>query len=143
MRTFALNPRVEHAKAVKEFGRYFKSTLNKGIIFKPVNEGIVCYSDADFAGSWRINDAETNTTTAGSRTVYMIKYGGCLLIWASKIQTKIALSSTENEYIALSQSLREVIPSMSLIEELSNEGFSLIVALQLSNIRHLKIMMGR
>jgi hypothetical protein len=65
---FASDPRVEHAKAVKAIGQYLKSTLNKGKIFKPNNEGIVCYSDADFAGNWRINDAETNTTTARSRT---------------------------------------------------------------------------
>jgi hypothetical protein len=30
--------------------------------------------------------------------------------WASKMQTEIALSSTEAEYIALSQAMREVIP---------------------------------
>ncbi len=39
------------------------------------------------------------------------------MIWASKMQTEIALSSTEAEYIALSQSMREVLPIIWLIEE--------------------------
>lgn len=45
--------------------------------------------------------------------------------WASKLQTEISLSSTESEYIALSQSLREVIPMMELIKELRDEGFTI------------------
>jgi hypothetical protein len=63
-------------------------------------------------------------TTAKSRTGYVIKYAGCPLIWASKLQTEIALSSTESEYVALSQSLREVIPIMELIDELQQARFN-------------------
>ena len=37
----------------------------------------------------------------------------------SKLQTEIALSTAEAEYIALSQALREVIPLMSLMEEIN------------------------
>jgi hypothetical protein len=33
---------------------------------------------------------------------YIIRYVGCPLIWGSKLQKEIALSSTESEYIALS-----------------------------------------
>jgi len=38
------------------------------------------------------------------------------------MQTEIALSSTEAEYIALSQSMREVIPLMALMEEATRIG---------------------
>ena len=37
----------------------------------------------------------------------------------SKLQTEIALSTTEAEYIALSQSTREVIPFMEFLKEIS------------------------
>ena len=45
-------------------------------------------------------------------------YANCPIIWSSKLQTEIALSTTESEYIALSQSLRDVIPLMGLLTEL-------------------------
>ena len=51
-------------------------------------------------------------------------YANCPLTWCSKMQSEIALSTTESEYIALSQSLREVIPMIQLLKEI-NEVFPL------------------
>ena len=61
-------------------------------------------------------------------------YAGCPLIWGSKLQSYIALITAEAEYIALSQLLREVIPAMNLMMELtvvfpmqlSKPGFCLV-----------------
>jgi hypothetical protein len=62
------------------------------------------YVNADFAGSWT-----TDTTHLASsmklRTGYVLTYANCPLLWTSKMQTEIALSTTEVEYITLSQSL--------------------------------------
>lgn len=77
---FSADPRVEHTKAVKAIGRYLAATKEKGIIFEPNKEGLLCYSDADFSGNWNIDHAENNPTTARSRTGYVLKYGGCPLI---------------------------------------------------------------
>jgi hypothetical protein len=60
--------------------------------------------------------------TARSRMGYIIMYGGCPMHWASKMQTQIALPSTEAEYIALSQAMREVLPIMWLMEEAHEHG---------------------
>jgi hypothetical protein len=46
--------------------------------------------------------------------------------WASKMQTEIALSSTEAEYIALSQAMREVIPIMWLLNEAREMGIPVL-----------------
>ena len=47
-------------------------------------------------------------------------YAGCPLTWCSKLQTEIALSTTEAEYVALSQAMREVIPFMNLMVEVGD-----------------------
>jgi hypothetical protein len=54
-----------------------------------------------------------------------VTYAGCPISCASKLQIEIALSLTESEYIALSLSLREVLPLMRLVNELNEAGFSL------------------
>ena len=41
-------------------------------------------------------------------------YANCPIHWASRLQTKIAFSTADAEYIALSSALREVIPLMTL-----------------------------
>jgi hypothetical protein len=46
----------------------------------------------------------------------------CPMHWASKMQTEIALSTTEAEYIALSQAMREVLPIMWLMQEAHDHG---------------------
>ena len=45
-------------------------------------------------------------------------YAGCPVLWWRKLQKRIDLSTTEVEYIALSQAMSEVIPFMVLMKEL-------------------------
>jgi hypothetical protein len=92
------------------------------MILKPMDRSFDCYVDAGFAGDF-IREYSDDPDTARSRTGYCIMYGGCPIIWASKLQTEVALSSTEAEYIALSQALRDVIPLMELMKEMRTRGF--------------------
>jgi hypothetical protein len=80
--------------------------------------------DADFSGNWDIKSSH-DSTTARSQTGYVITYAGCQIIWASKLQTEIALSTTESEYYALSTSLREVIPLINLLKEIKGHGINM------------------
>jgi Reverse transcriptase (RNA-dependent DNA polymerase) len=120
---FSENPKFSHSKAIKHIGRYLLGTRDQGMICTPKHESLVCYCDADFSGNWNASIAEDDPSTARSRTGYIIFYDGCPVIWSSRLQTEIALSSTESVYISLSQALREVIPLMRLIKELHNAGF--------------------
>ena len=43
------------------------------------------------------------------------------MVWASKLQTQIALSTLEAEYIALSQAMRELLPLRRLMKEIVTE----------------------
>ena len=87
-----------------------------------MKKGIEVYVDADFAGNW--DKAELlRPDTARSRHGYIVKFLGCPIVWKSQLQTEIALSSTESEYTGLSYALREAIPVMNLVNEMSRLGF--------------------
>ena len=77
--------------------------------------------DADFCGDWDRLTAEEDISTSKSRLGYIILYADCPLHWSSKLQTSIALSTTEAEYVALSNSLCEAILIMSIIQELNEQ----------------------
>ena len=118
---FCTNPRASHGTAVKRIGRYLKSTKDKGLILRPDGtHSLHAMCDADFAGTWSAKYAN-HRSTALSRTGFIIFYSGCPLIWHSKLQKEIALSTCEAEYIALSQCARAIIPLRRLIDDLSSK----------------------
>ncbi len=79
--------------------------------------GIESYVAADFAGGWNITTS-TNADNIMSHTGFVITYANCPIYWASHLQTEIALSTAEAEYIAMSSALYKVIPLMTLMKEL-------------------------
>ena len=70
-----------------------------------------------YKGNPTPNDAD-NAENVMLRTGYVITYVGRPLSWYSKLQPKIALSTTEAEYNTLIQAMREVIPFIALMVEL-------------------------
>ena len=119
---FTEDPKMEHAKAVRWLARYLKGTLNQGIIMHPnIDKDLQMYVDADYAGNWHKEESH-DRDTARSRHGYIITYHNCPIIWKSQMQTEIALSSTESEYIGISQGLRDVIPLMRTLEEMKRMG---------------------
>jgi histone deacetylase 1/2 len=119
---FCTEPRRSHAEAVKRIGRYLLATKGQGIILQPQQGTFDCWVDASHAGEWNKSHAQNDPSTAKSRTGYVIMFAGCPLVWASKLQTEIALSSTEAEYIALSTATREIIPLIAFLKEAKERG---------------------
>jgi Reverse transcriptase (RNA-dependent DNA polymerase) len=117
---FTQQPKIEHSAAVKRIGRYLLATSDKGIVCLPDESSLRCYADASFAGEWIRTLAEHDQTTARSRTGYIVMYAGCPVVWSSRLQTEIALSATEAEYVALSQGLREVTALFGIIQEIKD-----------------------
>jgi hypothetical protein len=76
--------------------------------------------DSDFAGFFAVEDG-FKPICAKSRTGYVIKYCDVPILWVSKIQTQIELSTMEAEYIALSQSMRDLIPIREILKEIMLE----------------------
>ena len=78
--------------------------------------------DAYFCGNYH-KDRSDDGTILLSRTGFVIFYMNFPVIWLSKLQGCISLYTTESEYIALSQSMRDLIPCTGLVEVL-NEIFN-------------------
>ena len=122
---FSHDPRNSHAVGVKRILRYLKRTHDKGLFLKPTQEHRVdCYVDADFAGLFAVEDHQ-NPISVKSRTGYVIMYRGTPLLWVSKLQTQVALSTMEAEYIALSTSMRDLIPIREILKELMTIVFEM------------------
>ena len=56
---------------------------------------------------------------AKSRTGYVIMVAGCPLLWVSKLQTEVAVSTMMAEYIALSQYMRDMLPLKELVKTMA------------------------
>jgi len=119
---FCSKPTQLHEMAVKRICRYLLQTKDKGIIMNPVGDyRLNMYVDADFAGTWHKEFSQLRESVL-SRTGFLITYCGCPVTWSSKLQSEIALSTTEAEYIALSMATRQLIPLRRIMEEITTLG---------------------
>mmetsp|Transcript_30431 Transcript_30431/g.69423 ORF Transcript_30431/g.69423 Transcript_30431/m.69423 type:complete len:1695 (-) Transcript_30431:406-5490(-) len=115
---YSFAPKRSHELALLRIGRYLKGTLDKGLILDPIDDlRLDCYPDADFAGLWG-QDHPQDSHCVRSRTGFLISLSGCPVVWSSKLQTEIALSTMEAEYIALSTACRSLLPISDLLQEL-------------------------
>lgn len=118
---FSFAPKRSHELALIRIGQYLKGTADKGMIMKPINTDRLqmdVYVDSDFMGLHG-KEKRTDPTSAKSRSGHVILLNSCPIIWSSKLQDSIALSTMMAEYYALSSSMREVLPLRSLVKVIS------------------------
>lgn len=107
---FAADPCPTHWQALKRVLQYLQETQTQGIRFSGSGDGeLVGYLDADWAG-----DIESRRSTSGY--AFMLN-GGCIK-WRSKKQRTVALSSTEAEYMALSEANQEAVWLKAFMHEI-------------------------
>ena len=78
-----------------------------------------CFVDADLPGLWSAENSH-DPICAKSCTGFVITLANCPLQWVSKLQSEIALSTLHAEYVALSQSLCELLPLKDLVKEVTS-----------------------
>ena len=78
-----------------------------------------CYFNTDFSGAWCREDAD-QVGFVLSKTGYIIKFANFPIVWVRKMQTEIAVSTTEAEYINMSQSMRYLNPLIHIMLEVSS-----------------------
>ncbi len=116
---YSHNTRRSHELALERIGQYLKLTQGEGLILSPSDTlDVDCYVDADFAGLWSYEDPN-DPSCAKSRTGFVVCISNCPVIWQSKLQGLIALSTMEAEYNALSEAMKFVLPLRTLIRTVS------------------------
>ena len=114
---FNLNHSAIHWQAVKKIFCYLKGSINLKLRYtydtKSTNNQVHAYSDADWA-----SDIDKRRSCTG----YIIKMANGAINWNSKRQPIVALSRTEEEYIALSSTVREIIWINQLKHELEEKS---------------------
>ena len=103
------NPRAEHLALAKRVSRYLKGTAHFDITYGRYRSGVLSYSDAD----WAADDSEMRRSTSGH-----LVNGGAVM-WTSRLQKTIAVSTLEAENQAAAMVVREVLRLRQLLCDLS------------------------
>ncbi|SCZ92395.1 BZ3501_MvSof-1269-A2-R1_Chr2-1g04372 [Microbotryum saponariae] len=109
---FANNPGRRHWIAVKHILRYLRATYRNELVYARGQAritGVVGYSDANWGAC-----IDTSVSTMG----YVFYIAGSAVSWSSKRQSRVADSTTDAEYLALSHAGKEGIYLSQLLEEL-------------------------
>jgi len=106
------SPGKRHWEAVKWILRYLKGASGVGLTFRKSGGGIsiLGYVDSDYAG-----DLDRRRSTTG----YIFTLVGSAVSWKSTLQSIVALSTTEAEYMAAAEAVKEAIWLKGLVAELS------------------------
>lgn len=109
---FMSNPGREHWEAVKWLLRYLKGTSKVALCFRRKDVILEGFADADLGGC-----EDTRKSTTG----YTFTLGGTAVSWMSRLQKSVALSTTEAEYMAISEASKEMIWLKNFLEELGKK----------------------
>ena len=106
------DPGKGHWLAVKWILRYIINTVDVGLVFQQDNtigQCAVGYCDSDYAG-----DLDKRRSTTG----YVFTLARAPVSWKSTLQSTVALSTTEAEYMAVTEVVKEAIWLRGLLEDL-------------------------
>lgn len=94
--------------ALKRVLRYVKHSLDYKLVYKCNDTSLQGYCDADWGG----NQGDRKSTSG-----YLYIFANCLIVWSSKKQTSVSLSSTESEYVAMSMAGSEACWLINLLHD--------------------------
>ncbi len=110
MSQFCANPNQEHIQKALYIVKYVNTTLKTQIVYNNrKKEGFIAFADADW-GADRISRK--------SITGNVVKLAGGAISWVSRKQKVVAQSSTEAEYMCMSDTTRQIVWIESLMFEL-------------------------
>ncbi|PHT85263.1 hypothetical protein T459_07369 [Capsicum annuum] len=110
---YMAHPSKEHWEAIKWLLRYLRSTSSTSLCFGNGKAILQSFVDDDLGG-----DVDSSKSTSG----YIYTIGGTAVIWISRLQKCVSLSSTESEYMAIAEAGKEMIWLADYLEELVEDG---------------------
>lgn len=109
------SPTEEDVRRVKQILKYVKGTTELALAF-PANSQqearLFGFCDSDYAG-----DGDTRRSTSG----YAFLLGRSCISWRSERQRVVATSTTEAEYIAAAEAVKELVWLERLLEEIVHD----------------------
>lgn len=100
-----------HQKALLRVIKFVSETRDRHLVLSPISENfsweLKAYSDSDFAG-----DTESRKSVSG----FIIYLCGVAISWRSKGQKSVSLSSTEAEYMAISEVTMEILYIVGILK---------------------------
>jgi len=93
-------PTYEACLAASRLLVYLKKSKNKGLLYSGSSLNLHMYSDSDWA-----SDLDTRRSTSG----YVTMMAGAPISWMSKLQSIVATSSMEAEYVSAYPCVQEVV----------------------------------
>jgi len=107
---FMSKPGKIHWTAVKWLLRYLKGSTDLNLVFTREKDfRVQGFSDSDYAA-----DLDRRRSTTG----YVFTVGGNTVSWKSNLQSIVALSTTEAEYVALTEAVKEALWIQGLLTEM-------------------------
>lgn len=106
---FSSRPGKKHWAAAKRVLRYLKGTAHYALTYSKDNEALRGYVDADWANC----DIDRRSFT-GSTFIF----AGAAISWESRKQRTVALSTTEAEYMAISDAMKEALHLLNFLKQL-------------------------
>lgn len=106
------NPGKAHWQALKWMLRYLRGSADYGIMYRrdedQTRDSLEGYCDSDYA---------TNRDNRKSQTGYIFTIFGSAVTWKSNLQSVVALSTTEAEYIALTDAVKQSFWLKGIMED--------------------------
>jgi hypothetical protein len=106
---YSENPGRIHWTRVKRIMRYIKGTLDFKITYTKTTDQLLGFCDSDWAGC-----LDTRRSTTG----YIFTLSGGPIAWGSRKQKTVALSSSEAEYMALGEAVKETLWLQALLKDI-------------------------
>ena len=111
--SFLQNPGILHWKAAKHVLRYLQGTRDHQMTFRHDPDGIrlTGYTDADYGGN-----IDSRKSTSGY--CFNLQSNSAIVSWRSKLQSTVALSTTEAEVTAATAGVQELVHLHGLLEDM-------------------------